>query len=466
MFSTQEQCPHSRHNRLKSRFVLSIFTLLVVVIGLPAVVRADAVTHWNEVATTTFTADPTINFNPLAESRIYAMTHAAIHDALNAIDSRYTPYALYRRPDRGCFGVEESRDDENYDRYRRPNRRVSPEAAVAAAAYRVLVHEIPSQQAVLDAEYAAALAGIPDGEAKTRGIALGQVAAEIIIALRNDDGSTAEVPYTPGTEPGDWQPTPPDFFPAFEPGWGQVTPFALRSGAQFRPAPSAYFNLTSAAYTRNYNEVKSIGSANSATRTAEQSDIAMFWYENSPTGWNRIARNVSAGQDLNLWQHARLFGLLNLALADGYISSFEAKYFYNFWRPVTAIRAGDQDGNPRTVADPEWTSFLFTPPVPDNSPGHSVEGAVAAEVLARFFDNDQIQFTTTSGTPFPGITRSFTSFSQAAQENADSRVYAGIHFRSATRDGLRQGTKIGRYIFNHFLKPVRRGRGHDQEEKD
>jgi hypothetical protein len=145
--------------------------------------------------------------------------------------------------------------------------------------------------------------------------------------------------------------------------------------------------------------------------------------------------------------------LLNLAIADCYISSFEAKYFYNFWRPVTAIRAGDLDCNPRTIADPEWTSFLVAPPIPDNSSGHSVAGAGVAQVLARFFDNDDICFTTTSGDPFPGITRSFTSFSQAAQENADSRVYAGIHFRSATRDGLKQGEKVGRYIFNHFLKP-------------
>ncbi|MDQ3258902.1 MAG: phosphatase PAP2 family protein, partial [Acidobacteriota bacterium] len=390
---------------------------------------------WNEIATTTFTADPTINFNPLAESRIYAMTHAAIHDALNAIDLRYQPYAFSWHPDG----------------------EISPEAAVTAAAYRVLIHELPNQQAVLDAEYAAALNDIPDGEAKTRGIALGQTAAAAIIALRSDDGSTAQVPYTPGTEPGEWRPTPgpPDFLPAFAPGWGQVTPFTLRRGAQFRPAPSAYFNLTSGAYTNNYNEVKSLGSVNSTTRTSEQSEIAMFWYENSPTGWNRIARNASAGQGLDLWQNARLFGLLNLALADGYVSSWDAKYFYNFWRPVTAIRAGDQDGNPSTVADPEWTSFLFTPPLPDNSSGHAVEGAVAAEVLARFFSNDQIPFTTSSGAPFPGIIRSFSSFSQAAQENADSRIYAGIHFRAATEDGLKQGEKIGRYVFRNFLTPVR-----------
>jgi PAP2 superfamily len=428
--STQAQLHPSRCNKIKCGFTLSILTMLVFVNIVSSTARADTVTRWNEIATTV-TTPPAANIAPPYQSRIFAMTHVAIHDALNAIDRRYKPYALSSRPDLGA----------------------SPEAAVATAAYRVLVHEIPAQQAILDAEYQAALASIPDGEAKIRGVVIGQAAAAVIIALRSDDGSTAQVPYTPGTEPGDWQPTPPGFLPALAPGWGDVTPFGLRIGAQFRPAPSVYFDLTSAAYTRDYNEIKTIGKADSATRTAEQSEIAMFWYESSTIGWNRIARNVAAEQGLDLWCNARLFGLVNLAIADCYISSFEAKYFYNFWRPVTAIRAGGQDGNPRTIADPEWTSFLVAPPIPDNSSGHSVAGAGVAQVLARFFDNDDIHFTTTSGAPFPGITRSFTSFSQAAQENADSRVYAGIHFRSACRDGLNQGAKIGRYIFNHFLKP-------------
>jgi len=430
--STQEQLHSGRRSKIKRGFVLSVLTMLVFGAHVSSAARADAVTHWNEIATTV-TIPSAANLAPPYQSRIFAMTHAAIHDALNAIDRRYKPYALSGRPDRGA----------------------SPEAAVATAAYGVLVHEIPTQKAILDAEYQAALASIADGEAKTRGVVIGQAAAALILALRSDDGSTAQVPYTPGTEPGDWRPTPPGFLPALAPGWGDVTPFALRIGSQFRPDPSPYFDLTSAAYTCDYNEIKSIGKADGSTRTAEQSEIARFWYESSTIGWNRIARNLAAEQGLDLWSNARLFGLVNLGLADGYISTYEAKYFYNFWRPVTAIRAGDLDGNPRTIADPEWTSFLVTPPIPDNSSGHSVAGAGVAHVLARFFDNDNICFTTTSGAPFPGITRSFTSFSQAAQENADSRVYAGIHFRSACRDGLKQGTKVGRYIFNHFLKPVR-----------
>lgn len=194
---------------------------------------------------------------------------------------------------------------------------------------------------------------------------------------------------------------------------------------------------------------------NSTSRTAEQSEIAKFWYEGSPNGWNRIARNVSAHQGLGLWENARLFGLINFAMADGFIAGFDAKYFYNFWRPVSAIRAGETDGNDHTLADPAWSSFLVTPPVPDYPSTHSVLGGAAADVLARFFEDAEISFTTTSGNPFPGITRSFLSFSQAAQENVDSRVYAGIHYRSACRDGVRQGSKVGRFAFKHFLKPVK-----------
>jgi hypothetical protein len=285
-------------------------------------------------------------------------------------------------------------------------------------------------------------------------VAIGQAAAAAILALRSADGSIAPMPYTPGTGPGIWQPTPPALLPAALPGWGQVTTFALASGGQFRPARPAFFDLTSAEYAADYNEEKNIGDANSATRNAEQSEIARFWYEASPFGWNRIARNVLAKQNLDLWESAQLFALLNFAMADGFIAGFEAKYFYNFWRPVTAIRAGGADDNPDTIADPAWLPFLVTPNIPDYPSTHSVLGAAAAEVMARFFGADAISFTTTSGAPFPGITRSFTGFSQAAQENADSRVYAGIHFRSACRDGLIQGAQIGRYVFEHALQPA------------
>jgi hypothetical protein len=235
-----------------------------------------------------------------------------------------------------------------------------------------------------------------------------------------------------------------------------VTPFTLRSGAQFRLDPPEYFDLTSEEYTADYNEVKSVGEVNSPSRTAEQSQIAAFWYEPSAQGWNRLTRVVSAQHNLDLWENARLFALVNFALADAYIAHFDSKYLYNFWRPVTAIRAGDTDGNPDTVADPAWTSFLVTPSIPDYPSGHSTAGGAAAMALARFFGQDQIPFTTTSGPPFPGITRTFVSFSHAAQENADSRVFAGIHFPTACTDGLRLGKQVGRFVFNHSLDPVKK----------
>jgi hypothetical protein len=401
----------------------------IFIIGLTIVSRADVVIDWNVIATNAAFA---AGKNSLEQSRIYAMTHAAIHDALNAIDRRYKLYALDRRAE--------------------PN--ASPEAAVAAAARDVLVAQLLTQKETIDAAYAASLAGIADGPAKTNGVAIGQAAAAAILALRSADGSTDPMPYTPGTAPGAYQLTPPNFAPAVLPGWGAVTPFALKSGAQFRPAPPKFFDLTSAEYAADYNEVKAVGELNSATRTAEQSEIARFWYEGSPNGWNRIARVVATQRGLDPWRNARLFGLLNFAMADGFIAGFESKYLYNFWRPITAIRAGATDNNPATVADPAWSAFLVTPAAPDYPSTHSVLGAAAAETLARFFGADTISFTTTSGAPFPGITRSYTNFSQAAQENADSRVYAGIHFRAACRDGLIQGTWVGRYVFEHALRPA------------
>src|SRR5215510_7989321 len=245
--------PSSRSSTL----VLSIASILILAMaGAPA--RADVVTDWNAIANTTvFTGG--LNFPAIQGSRILAMTHAAIHDAVNAIDRRYKPYAMDRLAEPGA----------------------SPEAAVAAAAHDVLVAQLPTQQATLDAAYAASLASIPEGAAKTRGVAIGQAAAAAILALRSADGSNAPIPYTPGTGPGVWQPTPPPLLPAALPGWGQVTPFALTGGAQFRPAVPKYFDLTSAEYTADYKEEKSIGDVNSTTRTAEQSEIAKFWYEGS-----------------------------------------------------------------------------------------------------------------------------------------------------------------------------------------
>jgi PAP2 superfamily len=419
--------------------------LVLLVLGSPGRATADAVIDWNTTAANAAFAAGLDNsagcVDPLHESRMFAMMHVAIHDALNAIDRRSEPYAFDARAPAGT----------------------SPEAAVAAAAHDVLVALFPQLPPELgfttaaaidlvDAAYTAALAAIPDTPAKAQGILIGQAAAAAILALRNGDGSDTtflDFTYVPGPNPGDFQFIPGLPFAA-APGWGNVTPFVLTSSSQYRP--KAPYALTSKKYAADFNEVKSLGAVDSTTRTAEQTEIALFWVEGSPQGWNRIARTVSVQHGLDLWQNARLFGLLNLASADAYIADFENKYFYEFWRPITAIRAADTDGNPDTVADPTWDSLVGTPPAPEYPSGHSGQGGAMSEVLARFF-GDNVSFSTTA-TTVPGVTRSFTSFSEAAVENGNSRIYVGFHFRHAVTEGIKLGSKVGKVAFNHYLRPV------------
>jgi PAP2 superfamily len=315
--------------------------------------------------------------------------------------------------------------------------------------------------AFVDPVYAGDLEMIPEGEAETCGIAVGRAAAAIL-AERREDGATTFVPYTPGTEPGEWQPTPnpvpsdppapADYLPAQLPGWGQVTPFVLRSSDQFQPDdPPA---LGSEDWARDYNEVQALGVKVRAVRTEDQEEIARFWYGSSPVGWSQIARTVAADQGLDAWEQARVLALVNLAMADGVIAGFDTNYRVNWWRPIAAIRAGDTDRNEETVADPTWESLLNTPPHPDYPSTHSVQGGAASVVLRQVFGTDQVEFTATSGVPLPGLIRTFTSFSAAGQENADSRVYAGVHFRSATTNGLKLGRQVGRFTVRHALRPV------------
>jgi PAP2 superfamily len=297
------------------------------------------------------------------------------------------------------------------------------------------------------------LAAIPDGPAKAAGISIGRASAETILHRRRADGSNTtflDFSYVSGSQPGNFQ-----FIPGFPfavaPDWGKVTPFVLKSSTQFPPQQP--YRLTSKHYTDDFNEVKSLGAVDSATRTPEQTEIALFWVESSVLGWNRIARRVSLKQGLDLWENARLFGLLNLASADGYIADFQNKYAYRFWRPITAIRAADSDGNPDTIADPAWESLRPTPAAPDYTSGHSVQGGAMSQVLERFFGTDRVSFSTTS-TTLSGAIRSFSSFRQAAEENGNSRVYIGFHFRHAVNEGIKLGRKIGKVAFDHYLQPA------------
>ncbi len=331
---------------------------------------------------------------------------------------------------------------------------------------RLIAFGFPPQQATLDAAYADSLRLIPDGAAKTRGILIGRIAAAVILALRVADGWDSQPPpdfnYPQGTAPGEYKFTPPFNF-AFLTHWGKVTPFVLRDAAQFRPGRP--YPITSLRYAVDFNEIKNLGGDGITTpsaRTPAQTEIALFWVESSPLQWNRIARTVSASAKLTLWENARLFGLLNFALADGYIGSFETKYHYNYWRPITAIREATTDGNPFTGADTMWTPLVTTPPIPDYDSAHSVEGGAAAQVLKRFFGADAVSFSTCSTTlpagrncsdPSP-VTRSYASFSEAADENGLSRILVGFHFRKAVTEGIEHGRKIGNRAVNHFLRPV------------
>ncbi len=425
--------------------------------SLAAPAGGDAVTVWNANAGVAATAACLAPLdNPLHESRIYAMMHVAIHDAVNAIDRRSRPYALDVQAEAGA----------------------SPDAAVAAAARDVLVAlfaQLPLElhtQACIDAgvasaeaAYAAALAAIPDSQAKAQGIAVGQAAAAAILHLRADDGAVGpflNLACPQDTDPGEYQCTPGTPFIVFE-VWENVMPFVLQDSSQFRPGPP--YAVDRQKYTADFNEVKSLGGDDVATpsaRTADQTEIALYWWESSPLKWNRIARTVSADQGLTLWENARLFGLLNMALADGYIAMVDSKNHYNYWRPITAIQTGDTDGNPDTLGDPTWTPLRPTPPDQDYVSGHSIEGGAGAEVLKQFFGTDQISFQDCSMTLPAGSTcsdataifRMYTSFSQAAAENAYSRILIGYHFRKSIEEGTEYGRKIGRRAANLYLRPV------------
>ena len=350
-----------RHPSAKSLAAVSTVCLYLLLGA--SYLAADEVTKWNGIAgNASFTSG--LSGIPPFESRLYAVTHAAIHDALNAIDRRYSPYVLNSLFIPGA----------------------SPEAAVATAAHQVLVNQfnqliaygLAPQQAVLDAAYVSSLAAIPAGPAKDAGILVGQAAAGAILSMRANDGWNQQIvqdfKYLQGTAPGEYRFTPPNNF-AFLPNWGKLPPFVLFRADQYLPSPP--YPVDSKRYTADYYEIKNLGGNGVTTpsaRTPDQTQIAIFWFESSPLGWNRIARTVSASRGLGLWENARLFALLNFASADGYIGSFYAKYYYKYWRPITAIRLGDTDGNPDTVGDPTWTPLLDTPPPPDYDSAHSVEG--------------------------------------------------------------------------------------------
>jgi hypothetical protein len=408
--------------------LISLLVSLSLVLRLSATATADVITDWNSVTLSAIRASRT---PPPIASRALAILHASTYDAVNGIVRSHEPYFAH-----GTVPAS-----------------ASLEAAASAAAHRVLVTLFPTHEAEFNALYASTLAGLPDGPQRRAGVAWGESVADQILAWRATDNADAIVPRPGSGGLGTWQPTPPLFADYLLPQWGFVTPFAIPIGAHFRPLGPP--SVDGAKYAEEYTEMKALGAAVGSTRTPEQGLIAQFWAdgagtETPPGHWNSIAQHVVAARGNTLIDNARLFALLNIAMADAAIAAWDAKYSFHSWRPVTAIRNGDLDDNPATIGDPSWSSYIATPPFPDYVSGHSTFSGAASRVLARFYGTDDIGFSTGSDL-LPGVTRSFPSFSAAAAEAAMSRLYGGIHCRSANEDGLAMGIEIGDWTVAHFM---------------
>lgn len=388
----------------------------------------DVVVEWNEHAY--FAFGGTEYQHSLMASRVNAMVHLAMHDAVNAV---YPVYASYK------FTGKDTGAD--------------PIVAAASAAYTVLLHELPAKKHFLDSCLDVTLQEVNNGEKKDRGLQLGKLAAQAIIQDRLNDGSAFD-PITTipvSTVPGVYQAVPPFTF-QFAPQWENLKLFGLQSKSQFRPGPHPA--IGSAEYAAAFNEVKAVGHLNSTTRTNDETAYARFWYEFSEAGWNRIARVVTHDKELNLFEAARLFALVDMAMADAYTAGWDAKNHYNFWRPFTAIRAAANDGNEATGVDATWEPLMPTPPVQDYPSTHSALGAAAAAVMARLL-GDNTSFVFHSPTAFPAFTqRGYTSFSSAAHQNAESRIKAGIHFRFACEAGFELGDNVGKWVVDNKLRKL------------
>ena len=376
-------------------------------------------------------------------TRSFAIMHAAIYDAVNAIDRTHKPYLL---------------------RLGRVVRSASQDAAASVAAHDVLVALYPNFQAMFDTQLQQLLAPIPEGADKAAGVSVGQAAAAQLLALRKQDGSdAAPIPFVFGTDPGDYQSTPPNFPPQPQfTHWSHVTPFALERANQFRPGhPPA---LTSDRYSDDFNEVKLLGIVNGTASTPDQALTGKFWNGAIQNYWNEISQTAALAHGLTTAQSARLFALLNLTLADDVIAFYDAKYTYSFWRPVTAIRAAATDDNPDTADDPNWLPEVGnTTPDPSYPGAHAVISASGAAVLISFFGRDRFDFSVTSEV-MAGVERTFTRFSAAEEEASLSRMFAGVHFRTDLTVGQRLGREVADVVLDNFLTPIRGREESDDRE--
>ena len=389
---------------------------------------ASVVSDWNAIAVTTLIGDTS---KAPQEGFVYlGFVHAAVYDAVVGVHERYEPYSFHGRAPRGT----------------------SATAAAAAAAHKILETYFPYAQSALDADLAASLAAVPDGTAKTNGVTFGERVAQHLIDLRVGDGRNAPVLYTKSPAPGVWRPTPPAFAPFAVPWLGGVTPLLVHSATQFFPAPPPA--LTSARYTRDFAEVKALGSVNSTARTAEQTDTAKFFSGNALVQFAVALRDQAAIRALDIVDAARMFAAVTMTICDALITAWQAKLVYGFWRPITAIQLADTDGNPATAADPGWTPLLTNPPYPDYVSGYNSVAAAGSRTLERLFGRGRLDLTLTS-TAVPGAVRHYDSGRALRGDVVDARVWLGIHFRFADVAARTLGVDVADWALDHYFRPVR-----------
>ena len=400
------------------------FAAAIVVAACPALCQADLITEWSERAVAVAYASPAPTTGGV---RTIAMMHIAMFEAVNSIEKRYTPYRAFLPADPSW----------------------PKEVAAASAANAVLAKfAAPERLRDFDAAYQAALAKYPDDDAKSKAVALGQSAAAAIIAERENDGSATVNDWRPVTTPGQYIPT---VMPAAI-NWFKAKPFGLARGDQFRVPPPV--PLTSEQWARDFNEVKRLGAKVGSARTEEQSRIAKFWEMVGPGTYNPMGAQVAAARKLDIVDCARMMALLSIATHDASIAVFDSKYAYNFWRPVTAIRNGDIDGNDATERDERWEPFIPTPMHPEYPCAHCTIQASAASMLQQLYGNDMAEVRLTS-TMAPGVTRTFTRLSDYMEEVINARIYDGVHYRSSGEAGRRLGTQVGQYVATNYFKPLR-----------
>jgi hypothetical protein len=412
--------------RLRGVAVLTALALTVPVALTPAAAQAGPAATPNAVITWNIHAQTAIyevaRQSPTATSRSFAMVQGAVYDAVNAIaGTPYEPYLIAPRTRPGD----------------------SAPAAVAAAAYHVLRSLFPDQAQSLRAQYDESLAAIRDGRSKRGGIAVGEAAAAAMIAARRDDGAFSDATWDVGTAPGQWRPTPPDFVNAG--AWfATLRPFVIRDPGDFRtPGPPP---LPGAAYARDLNEVKALGSAVSTTRTPDQTDAAIWWDDPRLVEWE-IKRQLATTQRLGSLPTARMFAMVDVAAADSLVACYQEKKSWSFWRPVTAIPLADTDGNPATAADPDWTPLRVTAPSTEYPSGHACFTSATMAGLRKFFGRDDIAFSASSADS--GTTRHYDSFSEATAELVEARIWAGVHYRSASVHGETLGAVVARVVLGH-----------------